>query len=965
MDADRWRRIEELCHEAATRDGRERDAFLDEACGGDEALRQEVESLLAQQPKVEGFLATGARRPLALAPGSRLGPYEILELVGSGGMGEVYQARDTRLDRLVALKILPPHIGRDPEHRARFAREAKTISQLNHPHICTLYDVGEAELASAQRPTPSAQYLVMEYLEGETLAARLAKGPLSLEQALEVGAQIAEALAAAHKHGVVHRDLKPGNVMLTKSGAKLLDFGLAKLKAGFRLQAPGFGPEPSAAATESAPLTGRGVIVGTLPYMAPEQLEGKPVDERTDLWALGAILYEMLAGRRAFEGQSSAGLIGAILEREPEPLTARRPLTPRALDRLVRKCLAKDPEARWHSAADVAGELRWLARPGGRHWTRIAAVAAIVVAAIAALVWMALRLGAGSSVGAPLGLSAAPRPLTADPGIEKDPAISPDGNHVAFAWNGGDGRFHVYVVPVEGSGRYQLTHALADDARPTWSPAGNRIAFLRQGEHGLEVWWASFPAGEEKLVRRLEQIGEFSLGLDWSPDGRYLATQDFVPGAGRRAIVLLEPESGAVSQLTSPPPDASRGDSNPAFSPDGGEVAFLRGRLGAEFTICAQAVADGRAVGEPRQITPVRAPIIDFDWSPDGTELIYTMAGSPVLWRIPRSGGEPRELATAQDAQSLALDRGGRRLVYATYRANTDIWRMPGPEAGVMAAPARFIHSTRNDGQPRYSADGSLIAFVSDRTGEPNIWVADSDGNNQQLITRDEWAIMPQWSPKENVLAYDSRPRSEIYRTGLNDTHPMALTQNGLTKGTPIWSPDARWIYYSCQPDGPERSTPGWHICKVPSHGGDTSLVATGQTPLGVDDRYVYFHGASEEIGLGGIYRVAHEGGERELVLDRSLYSWEWTVWRGTLVYVDRFQTHGPALWTLDLAGGQPVRLASLDPRSFPHLLDPHLNDFVFGGVTVSPDGQWILYGRQEISDADLMVIDASPDGAG
>jgi len=430
MNPDRWRRIEALVEASATRDGTERAAFLAEACGGDADLRREVESLLAEQPNSKGFLATGAWRPPALAPGTKLGPHEILGLAGSGGMGEVYKARDTRLDRIVALKVLPPEVSSDPERRSRFTREAKTISQLNHPHICVLHDIGEAELPSAQpaflsahgappplagaprledsrvapaagaAPSPvSVSYLVMEFLEGETLAARLAKGPLPLTQALEIGAQIADALSAAHKHGVVHRDLKPGNVMLTKSGAKLLDFGLAKLRA--------HGERPVVDANDAGPtgsqsLTGRGVILGTLPYMAPEQLEGKPADARTDLWALGAILYEMLAGRRAFEGKSSAGLVGAILEREPEPLTAQRALTPRAVDRLVRKCLAKDPDRRWQSALDVAGELRWLAsKPGRIRWRTIglAAAAVLVVATLLATVMSRIPWRAGEPAG--------------------------------------------------------------------------------------------------------------------------------------------------------------------------------------------------------------------------------------------------------------------------------------------------------------------------------------------------------------------------------------------------------------------------------------------------------------------------------------------------------------------------------------------------------------------------------------
>jgi eukaryotic-like serine/threonine-protein kinase len=285
---------------------------------------------------------------MSLAPGTRLGPYELVALIGAGGMGEVYRARDTRLDRIVAVKVLASAFTSDEALRARFGREARAIAALGHPHICTLHDVGDQN---------GQVFLVMEYLDGKTLAERLKDGRLPLAQALEIGTQIAEALAAAHRQGIVHRDLKPGNVILTKSGAKLLDFGLARLA--------GHGERPAiddlaSAATASAPLTGRGTIVGTLPYMAPEQVEGKAADPRTDVWALGAVLYEMVTGRRAFEAGSSASLVATILEREPAPLATLQPLTPPTLERLVRRCLAKSPDDRWDGAHDVADELRWI-----------------------------------------------------------------------------------------------------------------------------------------------------------------------------------------------------------------------------------------------------------------------------------------------------------------------------------------------------------------------------------------------------------------------------------------------------------------------------------------------------------------------------------------------------------------------------------------------------------------------------
>jgi serine/threonine-protein kinase len=500
MNATRWGEVERVCRMALAREPQLRAAFLDEACAGDAELRREVESLLAGESRAGGFLeepaleaaalelgarsaSVGGKGPSDGSPlpaGERLGPYRIESLIGTGGMGEVYQARDTRLDRTVAIKVLPPAFAGDPQRRGRFEREAMAVSGLNHPHICALYDVGEHN---------GSTFLVMEHLDGETLAARLEKGSLPLDQALAIATEIAEALAAAHRQGVVHRDLKPGNVMLTRTGAKLLDFGLAKLT--------GHGEQPAAAQLPSgsrSKLTTEGTIVGTLQYMAPEQLEGKPADARTDLFAFGTVLYEMLTGRRAFEGTSSASVMAAILEREPPPPSVLQPLTPPTLDRLVRHCLAKDPDTRRQSAADLADDLRWVRersgggasaaagerarRRSGLRWALIGAGALVVVATAVALTWV---LRPVPRVPAGLGLDL--RPAEIGP---VGRSFTPGTAHTAFAWSA-DGRtlafsgirggaVHLYrrsigdavATPIDGTEEGQ---------QPVVSPDGRWVAF--------------------------------------------------------------------------------------------------------------------------------------------------------------------------------------------------------------------------------------------------------------------------------------------------------------------------------------------------------------------------------------------------------------------------------------------------------------------------------------------------------
>ncbi len=354
-----WKKIEEIYQEALELSRDERAAFIQAATQGDESLRREIESLLSFQPKAEKFLAANAMHSAAKGlvkdqigslVGQRIGAYKIVSFLGAGGMGEVYRAVDSRLSRTVAIKRLPAHLSERPDLRKRFEREARAISNLNHPHICTLYDIGEQD---------GFDFLVMEYLDGETLAERLKMGSLPVDQVLRYSVQISDALAQAHRQGVVHRDLKPGNIMLTARGAKLLDFGLAKLEAEPQL----LGLSSTVAlAAEGKSLTAEGIILGTLEYMAPKQLEGREVDARTDVFSLGTVIYEMATGRKAFTGDSKASVIVKILTGEPPAVTSLQPFTPPQLEEVVQKCLKKAPSERWQNGAEVTNQLEQIAR---------------------------------------------------------------------------------------------------------------------------------------------------------------------------------------------------------------------------------------------------------------------------------------------------------------------------------------------------------------------------------------------------------------------------------------------------------------------------------------------------------------------------------------------------------------------------------------------------------------------------
>ncbi|HXV61501.1 MAG TPA: serine/threonine-protein kinase, partial [Vicinamibacteria bacterium] len=380
---------------------------------------------------------------MSLSRGTRLGPYEVLSPVGAGGMGEVYQARDTRLDRTVAIKVLPDHLSTSSEIRQRFEREARTISQLSHPHICAVYDVGR---------DAGTDYLVLEYLEGEVLSDRLKKGPLPLDQMLRYGIEIADALDKAHRKGIVHRDLKPGNVMLTRSGVKLLDFGLAKDIRPLGTT----GDKGDSASPTQGDLTREGTILGTVQYMAPEQLEGKEVDARTDIFAFGAVLYEMATGRKVFDASSRASLITAIMSAEPPSISSVQPTSPPLLDRLIQVCLAKDPNERVQTAHDVMLQLRWIAEgsqvglptPGvTRRRSRERLAWAVAAVAVAAALWLGLAREPSAST--PDARVLRTTLLLPDKVSLRNAAISPDGKDVVFSGTDATGKSQLWVRPLD------------------------------------------------------------------------------------------------------------------------------------------------------------------------------------------------------------------------------------------------------------------------------------------------------------------------------------------------------------------------------------------------------------------------------------------------------------------------------------------------------------------------------------
>ncbi len=506
---------------------------------------------------------------MSVNPGTRFGPYEILSPAGAGGMGEVYKARDTRLERIVAIKVLPTHLADRSELRERFEREAKTIASLNHPHICTLFDIGRQD---------GTDYLVMEYLEGETLAHRLQKGPLPLEQTLQYAIEMSDALDKAHRKGITHRDLKPGNIMLTKTGTKLLDFGLAKLKQ----EAAPVDAQMTELPTVSEPLTAHGAIVGTLQYMAPEQLEGKEVDARTDIFAFGAVVYEMATGKKAFEGKSQASLIAKILETDPLPMMSLQPVTPPALERTVKRCMAKEPDDRWQTARDLEVQLKWIAEGGSqtgvapletakgsraaRRRSQILAAGALLAGAAVAgfAVWILKPSPTpASKVVTRFNIMPPPGQTFVNQGSEgvmgSTVAISPDGTNIAYLAAHSSSSVQLYLRPIDSLEARPIPDTGGGNA-PFFSPDGKWLAFFTRGV----LMKVPLNGGAAVTLGTTQGNG----GINWTSQGTILFGGSF-------AALQQIPESGGSPQPLLQLDKGEAGNESPVLLPGGKEVLFV------------------------------------------------------------------------------------------------------------------------------------------------------------------------------------------------------------------------------------------------------------------------------------------------------------------------------------------------------------------------------------------------------
>jgi len=1002
MKPERWRQIERLYYAALERAPDERAAFLAEACAGDESLHGEVVSFIAAGDRVGSFLEAPAdefAETVAAAPqqslaGQILGHYRIVSLLGRGGMGEVFLGEDTLLKRRVALKLLAARFTTDPERVRRFEQEARAASALNHPNIITIHEIGTEN---------GAHYLVTEFIEGETLRRRMQSGELTLSKALEIAAQVASGLTVAHEAGIIHRDLKPENVMVRPDGlVKVLDFGLAKLselrnaECGMRNEEAEplmrASPDNPQSAIRNPHSTEPGLVMGTVSYMSPEQARGLKVDHRTDIFSLGVMIYEMVTGRRPFEGATGSDVIVEILRSAPLPVSQLKLGLPPELERMINRMLAKEREARYQSAAELRAELQRLRRK-----VEVAGEAPAAIAEDNAALktkqeetavatdreqigrwsftwrsWQAAAIGL-----APLMLAAfvylkffrsSPElpppqivPFTSFPGNEMQPSFSPDGNQIAFVWDGekGDNQ-DIYVKQPGNEALLRLTTNPAADLWPCWSPDGRYIAFTREMTEGSGLYLIPSLGGAERRITQLSSAANFYYyQMSWSPDGEWLAIQDKSSPQEAPSIFLVARETGEKRKLTTPPA-AAHGDRHPAISPDGKTVAFVRfisSGVGDLYLVPTAGAAQRLTFDD----TGISSPV----WTPDGREILFLSGrgGAYSLWRVSANSGTPVQIEAAGrnlavGVASIAVSRQGQRLAWTQTINDQNIWRMELADAAAprdrkQSSPSSkqaklLISSTRIDASPEISPDGKRVVFASNRSGNSEIWVADSTGERPvQLTAFNRWgAGSPRWSPDSLQIVFDARAagNADIYVISAEGGQPRHLTTDPAEDVVPSWSRDGNWIYFSSKRSGSPQ------IWRMPAGGGEATQVTRQGGVDGMespDGQFLYYTKARY---APGIWRMPVAGGEETLALDhhRAGYWRYWTVVEQGIYFATAERPKQPLIEFFSFATGQVTLVAILEKEL----------DRATSGLAVSADGRWLIWSQLDQVGSDIMLME-------
>ena len=763
MPSEHWQQINKLFEDALGLGPDQRKVFLEQACLKDTQLRAEVETLLAMHGEAGEFLNRPAIEELARqvweSPpslvGHQLGPYQLLGLVGRGGMGEVYRGRDTRLGRQVAVKILPDVFTRDVERLTRFEREARLLASLNHPNIATIHEIGVSD---------DVHWIAMELVEGDTLSDRIKHRPLKINEILDIGIQVAQGLEAAHKRGIIHRDLKPSNVMLTETGlAKILDFGTAKLV------------HPIGAGDSTiGPSTLDGNIVGTPSYMSPEQAQARKIDSRSDIFSFGSLLYEMVSGRRPFRGDYPREVIEAVISADPAPLGKGVPAN---LQKVIERCLQKEPERRFQSIADIRIELEEIKERSGKRKLKFLFE---VNALFLSLLFLAVGL-AGIflwSFRTTLSLpDFASIQLTSSGGWEGEPAISPDGSRIAYTSNE-SGNLDIYVTDVYGNAHRRLTDDPAEDTNPAWFPDGSTIAFTSNRGGKTAIWKIGAEGGGATLL--LDNAIDSAISSDLSQ--AKIAFARLSPTGYRIGIAPLD-NPGKARILTDDPKEPVNAR-YPAWSPDNRSICYIdRQELWVIDT----------AGGRPRRISDDAQYKQEPVWSPDGRRIYFSsfIQGPGAIWCIGSRGGSSKRVTGGTGTETHpSISQDGRHLVYATNNTTHQVVLLDRHSGSTILLQGNDLF------MPAIAPDGSQVVYVSMRPGQNDLWIQPlqnqkPSGAPKRLTGLGGISSHPTFSPDSRWIACYriSMNKREIWILPLSGEAAIQFTHDPPSAIHPAWSP--------------------------------------------------------------------------------------------------------------------------------------------------------------------------------
>ncbi len=811
MNADRYLKIDELFDAALELQADERASFLDHACESDAELRREVESLLDAYHKAQEFIETPAMEIAARSlaadsdlslSGKTIGRYEIISLIGAGGMGEVYLARDPQMNRNVALKLLPQHFTRLPDRVIRFQRESRAASALNHPNIITIYEIGQDR---------GINFIASEYIEGDTLRRRIQRGKLSMKESVEIAIQVASALEVAHSAGIVHRDIKPENIMIRGDGyVKTLDFGLAKL-----IDITDSDPNQFDQATES------GTVLGTVNYMSPEQARGQEMDSRTDIFSLGVVLYEMVTGQQPFKGATIASTFDAILNKSPAPITSSNPDLSAELERIISRAMEKDRDIRYQTASDLRAVLKRLQRnldsgitaSAGAvstsslaatkhfvsHWWMKAAIASIVLALLVASAWLFLPRR-DERINGIRWQNAAALKITDQQGAEMFPSLSPDGKSLVYVSRAA-GNDDIYLKRIGSRKPANLTEGdEAQDTQPAFSSDGKRIAFRRTDSDGGGIFVMT-ETGES-----VKQLTKFGYNPAWSPDGKEIAcAENSVESANRG---LIPSRMWIVNSATGESRELRVSDAvQPNWSPDGQRIAYWGVHNGAQRDIWTVGVNGG----EPVQVTDDAFSDWNPVWSPDGNYLYFisNRKGVMNLWRVAvdessgRAMSEPELVPVpSSNTRFMTLSSDGRHLAYvqANYTENIEKISFDPASGKAVGNPVEITKSSSQLTFPSISPDGQVIVCQSAGTQLDVFSVKVGNPAINQLTDEETNEMLPVWSPNGRRIAYYSNKNGayQIYLIDPDGSGARQITDADAPGAVlPVWSPDGLRMAYS------------------------------------------------------------------------------------------------------------------------------------------------------------------------